>query len=287
MGQPPMPDLLSPLTADQRRLARREVLRFGHALAGTGLFADESLIKLLDLHPRARTRILTRRPDGSPREGWIAGAADKATGAQLLKASAAGGLSVTLDGVMSSDPACRLVLDQLAADLQDITGLMVMGADASIVISSPRLAAPLTIDRREAASLTVRGGQVLYAYPAGPEAGLPWSPAREDAVTPVMLQAGQAAFWPSQSPTRWVNGEALNVSVVFTFETPQSKLAQALRRALGRPSPAACTQTDQTPRFDIGAKGLVWREGLAPDWAPAPKKSPRRRAPAARALKAA
>lgn len=282
-----MPSLLSPLTADQRRLARREVLRFSHALAGTGLFADESLIQLLDLHPRMRTRVLTRRPDGSPRDGWIAGAADKATGAQLLKATQGGALSISLDGVMSSDPACRLVLDQLTAELQDITGLMVLGADASIVISSPRLAAPLTIAPREAAALTVRGGQVLHVYPAGPQAGLPWTPAREDAVTPVMLQAGQAAFWPSQSPTRSVNGEDLNVSVVFTFETPQSKLAEVLRRALGQPSPSACAQTDLTPRFDIGAKGLVWREGMAPEWAPAPKKAPRRRAPAAKALKAA
>ncbi len=280
-------NLLSPLTADQRRLARREVLRFGHALVDTGLFTDESLVQLLDLHPRARTRILTRRPDGSPRDGWIAGAADKATGAQLLKAIGAGALSVSLDGVMDSDPACRLVLDQLATELGEATGLMVMGAHASIVISSPRLAAPLGIDPREAATLTVRGAQVLYVYPAGPQAGLPWTPSREDAVTPVMLQAGQAALWPSQSPTRSVNGEGLNVSVVFTFETPQSKLADVLRRALGRTSPAACAQTDPTPRFDVGARGLVWREGLAPSWAPAPKKAPRRRPPAAKALKAA
>ena len=282
-----MPDLLSPLTADQRRLARREVLRFGHALTGTGLFADESLAQLLDLHPRDQTRVLTRRPDGSPRDGWVAGAAGKATGAQLLKAIGAGGLSVTLDGVMASDPACRLVLDQLAAELREATGLMIMGASASIVISSPRLAAPLGIDPREAAALTVRGGQVLYVYPAGPQAGLPWTPAREDAVTPVILQAGQAAFWPSQSPTRSVNSDDLNVSVIFTFETPQSKLAQVLRRALGQPSPAACAQTDLTPRFDVGPRGLAWREGLAPDWAPLPKKTPRRRAPAAKALKAA
>lgn len=282
-----MPSLLSPLTADQRRLARREVLRFGHALAGTGLFADESLTQLLDLHPRDRTRILTRRPDGSPRDGWIAGAADKATGAQLLKAIGTGALSVSLDGVMSSDPACRLVLDQLAAEFHDVTGLMILGADASIVISSPRLAAPLTIAPREAAALTVRGGQVLYVYPAGPQAGLPWTPAREDAVTPVVLQAGQAAFWPSQSPTRSVNGDDLLVSVILTFETPQSKLAGLLRRALGQPSPAACAQTDLTPRFDVGAKGPVWREGLAPAWAPAPKKASRRRAPVAKALKAA
>ena len=39
------------------------------------------------------------------------------------------------------------------------------------------------------------------------------------------------------------------------------------RRALRRPSPAACAQTDPTPRFDVGARGLVWREGLA-QWAP-------------------
>lgn len=280
-------NLLSPLTADQRRLARREVLRFGHALADTGLFADESLVQLLDLHPRDRTRILTRRPGGSPRDGWIAGAADKATGAQLLKTIGAGGLSVSLDGVMTSDPACRLVLDQLATEIGEATGLIVLGANASIVISSPRLSTPLTIAPQEAAALTVRGGQVLYVYPAGPQAGLPWTPSREDAVTPVMLQAGQAAFWPSHAPTRSVNGDGLNVSVVFTFETPQSKLADLVRRALGQPSPAACAQPDLTPRFNVGPKGLVWREGLAPSWAPAPKKAARRRAPAAKALKAA
>lgn len=282
-----MPSLLSPLTADQRRLARREVLRFGHALADTGLFADTSLAELLDLHPRGATRILTRRPDGSPRDGWVAGAADKVTGAQLLKAVGEGALSVSLDGVMSSDPACRLVLDQLAADLHDITGLMVISANASIVISSPRLAAPLSITPQEATALTVRGGQMLYVYPAGPLAGLPWTPSREDAVTPVMLRAGQAAFWPSQSPTRSVNGEDLHVSVILTFETPRSKLAAVLRRALGQPSPAACAQIDPEPRFDVGAKGLVWRESMAPSWALAPKKTPRRRATAAKVLKAA
>ena len=282
-----MPDLLSPLTADQRRLARREVLRFGHALIDTGLFSDAALIQLLDLHPREKTRILTRRPDGSPRDGWVAGAADQATGEHLLKAIAGGGLSVTLDGIMSSDPACRLVLDQLAVELGETAGLMVLGADASIIISSPRLAGPLDIAPREAAALTVRGGQALYVYPAGPQAGLPWTPSREDTVTPVILQAGQAALWPSQSPTRWVNGETLTVSVVFTFETPQSTLARLLRRALGQPSPAACAETDPTPRFDVGPRGLVWRAGLAPDWVPAPKKAPRRRAPAAKALKAA
>lgn len=274
-------DLLSPMTAEQRRLVRREVVRFGHALADTGLFGDEALAQLTDLHPREATRVITRRPDGSPRDGWLSGRADEATGAAVLKAVREGTLQVRLDGVMTCDPACRLVHDRLMDEFRAITGVLPLDVQASIVISSPRLATPLVIEADEAATLNVRGDRVLYAYPSGPQAALPWTPAREDEATPVMLRVGQAAYWTPRAPVRTVNGEDLNVSVLLTFQTLQSRLVALARRAMGQPSATVMAEIDATPRFDLTSRGLVWREGLAPDWAPAPKKTVRRKPAAA------
>jgi hypothetical protein len=114
---------------------------------------------------------------------------------------------------------------------------------------------------------------------------------RENTVTPVMLRPRQAAFLPLHSPYRTVNGDQLEVAIVLRFATPQSKLAGLLRRAFGRPSPAVCIEADTTPRFDVTAKGLVWRDGMVPLWvAPAAKplrRLARKRPSAGRALKAA
>lgn len=286
----PAERLLQPLSPDQRRLARREVLRLDHRLDEMGLFGDASLAELIDLHPRAATTVRTVRPAGSPREAWISGAAEGVSGAQLLKVVKTGQLQITLEGVMSRDPACRLVFDRLLAEFRAATGVIALEADAAIVISSPRLAAPQAIAPVETALWQVHGGGMLYVYPAGPDAALPWTAMREDTVTPVMLRPRQAAFLPLHSPYRTVNGDQLEVAIVLRFATPQSKLAGVLRQLLGRPSPAVSLQPDPTPRFDITAKGLVWREGLAPHWAmPAkPLRKPvRKRPPAAKALKAA
>lgn len=280
-------DLLSPLTADQRRLAGREALRFGHALESTGLFGDEALAGLIDASPRMALAVRTRRPDGSPRDPWISGAADAASGAQILEAVRTGALSVTIDDVAAADPAFSLLRDRLVEAFRAETWTLATAAKLSLVISSPRLATPLVVQPREAATLSVRGAQVLYAYPAGPQAALPWTPMREDAVTPVMLRGGQAVYWPLHAPVRTVNGDETSVSLILTFDTPRSGLEALMRRVTGRPSPAATADADPTPRFDLGARGLVWRAGQAPDWAQAPKKAVRKRAPGARMPKAA
>lgn len=292
MGHPEMPaqNLLTHLNPDQRRLARREVLRLDHRLDEMGLFGDANLADLIDLHPRAATLVRTLRPGDSPREAWISGAAEDVTGAQLLKAVKTGQLQVTLEGVMTRDPACRLVFDRLLAEFRAATGVIALDADASIVISSPRLAGPQAIAPAETALWQVHGGGMLYVYPTGPDAALPWTAMRENTVTPVMLRPRQAAFLPLHSPYRTVNGDQLEVAIVLGFATPQSKLAGVLRQLLGRPSPAVAAVPDSTPRFDITARGLVWREGLAPHWAAVAKplrKPARKRPPAAKALKAA
>jgi hypothetical protein len=284
----PADNLLSPLSADQRRLARREILRFQHRLSETGLFADEALVQLLNLHPRAATTIRTLRPGGSSREAWISGAAEGMTGAQILKQVRTGRLEVRLEGVMTADPACRLLLDRIMGEFQIATGLMPMAADGAVVISSPGLAAPASIAAEETMTWHVRGPRLLYAYPPARDPALPWAALREDQATPVMLDPGQGLYPPLHSPVRPINGDALNVSVEITFATPRSRMNDLLRRMLGRPAPARPPITDDAPRFDLTGRGLVWRDGEAPFWAPAPvRRAVRKRAAAPKLRKAA
>ncbi len=259
--------ILPPLSADQRKIVRKEVLRFNHRLADTGLFTDAALAALIDRLPHAAITVSTLRPDRSPREAWIAGTAGTLTGAALLKAAREHPLRLRLDGAMAGDAELRAVFERMIRDFDAATGLTPLTADAAIVITSPRLAAPMSLEAGENVTWRVRGGGAFYVYPPGPDAALPWTPARENTVTPVTLHPGQGVFPPPLSPCRFVNGEELNVSVALRLDTPRSRLTQLLDRALGRPSSTAVAEPDRTPRFDLTGRRLVWRDGMAPDWA--------------------
>ncbi|MFZ5670159.1 MAG: hypothetical protein ACOY4K_11745 [Pseudomonadota bacterium] len=248
--------LLSPLSADQKSIVRKEILRFNHRLAETGLFTDEALARLIDEHPRGDLTVCTMRPNPPADETWIAGDPGDLTGAELVEAVRAGALWVSPRNAMSVNPHYRSVFDRLMAEFARATGLTVLTADASVLLSSPRMGIYFHVDPAETMLWHIRGHKTIHVYPprgdilteAALEAillketlsDLPWTPAMEDHGLPVMLAPGQAAFWPQHSPHRVVNGDDLNVSVSVEFTTPQSALANGvfygngrLRRAAG------------------------------------------------------
>ena len=131
---------------------------------------------------------------------------------------------------------------------------------------------------------------------------------------PVLLEPGEAAFWPQHSPHRVINGGDLNVSISVEFSSPQSMLTNAvfygngrLRRAIGWAPKSRGVAQALAPAYLLAAKALKswappkmnmerahlrrfdvdlsapscvrWREGLAPDWAVLPE--PVKKAPAA------
>jgi hypothetical protein len=248
--------ILPPLSREQKKVVRKEVLRFNHRLAETGLFIDAALARLLDEHPRSETTICTMRPNPPADETWIAGEAGNLTGAELVEAARTGALWVSPRSAMTRNPRYKVVFDQLMGEFSKETGLPVLTADAAVLISSPRMGIYFHIDGAETMLWHVRGHKTVHIYPprqdivseAALEAillketlnDLPWTPALEDHGLPVMLAPGQAAFWPQHSPHRVLNGEDLNVSVSMEFSSPQSMLTNGvfythgrMRRALG------------------------------------------------------
>jgi len=242
--------ILPPLSRDQRRIAGREVLRFDHRLAETGLFTDEALARLIDGHPRELVTIRTLRPGAAPGEGWIDGAADGLSGAQLVEAVRTGALWVCVRQALIRDPSCKAVFEPLMEAFSGQTGVAARNADGAVVISSPRMAVPFHVDPAEKMLWHVRGHKTLMVYPprtdllpearleaavlGGALSDLPWTPAAEDHALPVSLAAGQAAYWPRHSPHRVVNDETLNVSISVEFASPGSRLANAVLYTHGR-----------------------------------------------------
>jgi len=314
--------ILPPLTAEQKSLVRRETLHFNHRLAETGLFTDEALARLLDEHPRDEVTICTMQPNPPADVTWIAGEAGDLSGAELVEAARTGALWVSPRSAMTKNPRYKVVFDQLMGEFSKATGLPVLSADAAVLISSPRMGIYFHVDPAETMLWHIRGHKVIRIYPprqdivteAALEAillkenlsDLPWTPAMEDQAMPVLLEPGEAAFWPQHSPHRVINGGDLNVSISVEFSSPQSMLTNAvfygngrLRRAVGwapksrgvaqalAPAyllaakalkswapPKMNMERAHLRRFDVdlSAPGCVrWREGMAPDWAVLPE----------------
>jgi len=310
--------ILPPLSDDQKKIARKEILRFNHRLEDTGLFTDEALARLLDEHPRAEVTVCTMRPNPPADQPWIAGEASNLSGAELVEAARKGALWVSPRSAMTRNPRYKVVFDRLMKEFSRETGLPYLTADAAVLISSPNMGIFFHVDPAETMLWHVRGHKTIHVYPprqdivteAALEAilmkenlsDLPWSGSFEDHGLPVMLEPGQAAFWPQHSPHRVVNGDDLNVSISVEFSSPQSMLTNSvfythgrLRRATGwapksrgplqalAPAyllaakalktwapPANNVERAHLRRFDVdlSAPGCIrWREGMAPDWA--------------------
>ncbi|CAN1545221.1 hypothetical protein MCEMIH16_01929 [Caulobacteraceae bacterium] len=271
--------ILPPLNADQKKIVRKEVMRFNHRLEQTGLFTDSALANLLDEHPRDEVTICTMQPNPPADVRWIAGEANGMSGEELVTAARTGALWVSPRSAMTKNPRYKVVFDQLMAEFSKATGLPVLTADAAVLISSPRMGIYFHVDPAETMLWHIRGHKTIHVYPprqdivteAALEAillkenlsDLPWSPALEDHVLPVTLKPGQAAFWPQHSPHRVVNGDDLNVSISIEFSSPQSMLTNAvfytngrMRRALGRAPKSRGLMQAFSPAYLLAAKAL-------------------------------
>lgn len=274
--------ILPPLSDDQKKIARKEILRFNHRLEDTGLFTDEALARLIDEHPRDQVTICTMRPNPPANETWIAGEGGDLSGAELVEAARKGALWVSPRSAMTKNPRYKVVFDRLMNEFSKETGLTHLTADAAVLISSPKMGIYFHVDPAETMLWHVRGHKTIHVYPprqdivteAALEAillketlsDLPWTPAMEDHGLPVMLKPGQGAFWPQHSPHRVVNGDDLNVSISVEFSSPQSMLTNGvfygnarLRRTLGWAPSSRGPARALAPAYLLASKALkVW-----------------------------
>jgi len=263
---------------DRARVGR-EILRFNHRLADTGLFTDEALARLIDEHPRSETTICTMKENPPPDETWIAGEANDLTGAELVEAARRGALWVSPRSAMTRNPRYKAVFDVVMADFARATGLKILTADAAVLISGARMGIFFHVDPAETMLWHVRGTKTIHVYPPRQDyvteealeaillkenlSDLPYRAAMEADAVAVDLEPGEAVFWPQHSPHRVVNGPNLNVSVSVEFSTPRSALTNGvfyvngvLRRRLGaRPTSRGAPKALE-PAYWAAAKAL-------------------------------
>lgn len=251
-----MPELMPSLTPHQAAIAGREILTFKHRLAETGLFTDEALIRLLDEHPRDQLTVCTMAENPPPDQLWIAGEAGRLSGAELLEAARRGALWLSPRSALKINPRYRRVFEALSDEFSAKTGVKVAGADAAVLISSPRMGIYFHVDPGETMLWHVRGHKKILLYPPTQDfvseqsleailmketlSDLPYRPEMEPHARPVALSPGEAVYWPLHSPHRVLNGEDLNVSMSMDFASPHSRLVNGvfhthavLRRKLG------------------------------------------------------
>lgn len=271
--------LLAGWTAEHRRRAGKEVLKFNHRLAETGLFTDEALARLIDEHPRSELTICTMRENPPPDERWIAGEGRDLSGAELVEAARRGNLWVSPRSAMTKNPRYKAVFDRLMGEFAKATGITVLSADAAVLLSGPKMGIFFHVDPAETMLWHVRGTKTIHVYPPKEEhvteraleaillketlSDLPYDAAMEAGVQSVALEPGEAAFWPMHSPHRVVNGDNLNVSVSVEFSSPRSMLTNGvfytngrLRRSLGLKPTTRGTPMALSPAYWVAAKAL-------------------------------
>src|SRR4051794_40099366 len=141
--------LVTGLQAADRPRIGREIVRFNHRLAETGLFTDEALARLIDEHPRSELTVCTMRPNPPADETWIAGDANGLSGAELVEAARRGALWVSPRSAMTRNPRYRAVFDRAMADFARATGLTVLTADAAVLLSGANMGIFFHVDPAE------------------------------------------------------------------------------------------------------------------------------------------
>jgi hypothetical protein len=250
------PSILVAMTPEQKAKAGREVTRFNHRLAETGLFTDEALATLLDEFPRDQVTICTMRENPPADERWIAGEAWDLSGAELVEAATKGALWVSPRSAMTKAPAYKVVFEKLMKEFSAETGIPHLTADAAILLSAPRMGIFFHVDPAETMLWHIRGHKTIHVFPPKEEyvteaaleailmketlSDLPYEPRMEDDADLVALSPGEAAYWPMHAPHRVINGDDLNVSISIEFSSPRSMLTNGvfythamLRRRLG------------------------------------------------------
>lgn len=271
--------LMAGWTGGSRRAYGREIVRFNHRLAETGLFSDEALARLIERHPLDRRDVCTMEENPPPGDTWIAGEANGLSGAEILEAVRRGRLWVSCRGAMASDPEYKAVFEPMMAEFGRAIGLPILSATASVLISGPKMGIFFHCDPAETMLWHVRGTKTINIYPRTddyiPETALeaillkenlsdaPWRDEMAQGATPVLLRSGEAVCWPLHGPHNVINGPDLNVSVSIEYTTPKSALTNGvfyvngvLRRKLGLKPSSRTTPEAIKPLYWAAAKAL-------------------------------
>lgn len=223
---------------------QKEILSFGHNLAGTNLFTDEALLKLLERHPKEKMDVCTMGDALHPLypNKFRTGDFRNISGKTLLEAVKAGRVWINLREAMNVHADYKEVLDQMYGGLSKETGNRAFNPRGGILISSPVARVPYHFDKTETILWHVRGKKRIYIYPLTQKFisdkayegvisddmndDLPYEKSFDDSATVIDIKEGTALMWPLNSPHR-VDNQSFCVSVTTEYSTKKSGLKNA------------------------------------------------------------
>jgi len=234
------PSPLVELSEQARAAFGKEPLVARHNLAGSELFSDESLIDLLDRHPRDLVYAITMGHDPAREENRLA-LHDGVSGRDLLDAVKRGRFWLNVTRVNREDIHFRDLIERLYGELaKAVPGFKPQKAQGSVVISSPHAIVYLHADGPPNILWHVRGRKKIWIYPALDERFLP-RPDLEDILacarheylpyrsefdahaTCYEVAPGDMVTWPQNAPHRVTNLDSFNVALSTEHFTAESR----------------------------------------------------------------
>lgn len=205
------------------------IVKAKHRLAESGLFTDESLLRIIDSHPREFCNVSRMGYDKEVYE-WGEGDTTGLSAEEMLHAVKIGRMWINVRRMMwYHDDFRKLILD-LYADLQrQCPEFKTMKHSANLLISSPSAMVYYHFDAPQNMLWHVRGKKRVWVYPledrflkpehreaviAGDrEEDLPYSADFDDHADVYDMGPGDLVTWPQNAPHRVENLEGLNVSL--------------------------------------------------------------------------
>jgi len=280
--------MLTDWTDAHSKAFQKEIISFGHNLAGTGLFTDEALIALLDRHPSEKKDVCTMGVSDHPMypNKFRTGDFRNVPGKTLLAAAKAGRVWINLREAMNVHAEYKDVLDQMYGELAKNTGNRAFNPRGGILISSPVARVPYHFDKTETILWHVRGKKRIYLYPLTQrfisdqayesvisnalEDDLPYDASFDADAIVKDLAEGTALTWPLNSPHR-VDNQSFCVSVTTEYSTQESGAKNAamltnatLRHRLGL-NPSYERDGTLTRKVKSLAGRVLNKAGLTPD----------------------
>jgi hypothetical protein len=211
-----------------------------HNLHESSLFSDESLVDVLDRHPRDLVYAITMGDDPARQENRLA-IHDGVSGRDLLEAVKRGRFWLNVTRVNLVDARFRDLIERLYGGLaRTVRGFKPQKTQGSLVISSPRAIVYLHADAPPNILWHVRGRKKIWIYPALDERFLPredledilasarheYLPYRADFDAHATLYEagpGDMVTWPQNAPHRVTNLDSFNVALSTEHFTAESR----------------------------------------------------------------
>lgn len=273
-----MTDLITPWTFQQRAAFQAAPVKFSHAMADTGLFTDEALVRLLDRWPHELYDINLFDFDADGNTILRTGSRGRQSGEKVLEGIKEGRVWIQLRRADQGCPELGVAMRRAFEGISEqVRGFKAQNLNAQLIMSAPKAKVAFHADAPGVVLFHLRGKKRLWVYPSDeshmPQAqmenialkqqteDLPYNFGMDQNAMVFDLHPGEALSWPLHCPHRIENLGEFNVSLSVDFQTWGSRITNGahytngLLRRWGVPVAAM----DTTP---VAARAALWAAHL-------------------------